>query len=183
MPFSAAQRACLRSSSSIDRRAELRAGQIEPLPAADQAGLSDTAANERLGFFFDQHAHGAVGQHDRVAGRHFVDQRRIGRHQLVGTARLFAADKRKNVAQPTLNLSAGKLAETNFGAGQIDQHSDRPLQLLADLANRSQHLGMVDDLAMGHVQAEDVGAGGDQGGQPCGMRQAGPTVAMILVRP
>ena len=96
----------------------------------------------------------------------FVDQRLVGRDQLVHGRGFAAADEAVAGAGFALDRVAGQLAQANLGTGQIREHGNRLPQQPARLANHFQRFEMHRTAGMGHVQAEDVGPGSNQVHQP-----------------
>ncbi len=73
-----------------------------------------------------------------------------------------AADELDRLVGLQFELSARQFAQANFGAGQVDQDADRPIQIFADLADHAGRLGVLGDAAVRHVKPENVDAGSDQ---------------------
>ena len=165
------------------RRAELHAGQIDALPAANRAALHN-AHRDAIRLFRDHfHADGAIGQHHAVADLQLVDERRIGRSQLIWRVRLRRLTNTNSSPRLQKIRSFGRFAEANFRSGQIDQDRDRLVDLVAQRAN-------IVDMLLLHRPARHGPCSAERHRRPRRpvrraarfSAQAGPTVATIFVR-
>ena len=143
------------------RDRELDPGQVHPLPAADHAPLDDAAAGPVGKPLLDDEAHGAVGEHHRVAHGELVDQRRVGDGERPRSGHR-AADERHLLPLDAVHVSAGKLAEPDLRPGEIDEHADVPAGGGRHAPHPVERLLVLGRRAVGHVEAEHVDARGEQ---------------------
>ncbi len=110
---------------------------------------------------------------DRQAQPAIVDQQLHARFQrgddlrmrqvhAPAVARCRVQIQAKGLVTLQADLAGGETADPELGPLQVHEDADRLVQLLLDLANPGEALGVVAVLAVAEVQAEQVHAGLDQ---------------------
>ncbi len=110
---------------------------------------------------------------DRQAQATIVDQQLHARFQrrddfrvrqvhAAAVARCRVQIQAKGLVTLKADLAGGETADSELGPLQVHEDADRLVQLLLDLANPGEALGVVAVLAVAEVQAEQVHAGLDQ---------------------
>ena len=84
------------------------------------------------------------------------------------------ADETEPVAGGAVELSAGELAQADFGSGQVGQDGHRLAELGCHTADGGQTCLVFPAIAVGHVHTKHVDAGGDQLGQLVGFGTGRP---------
>jgi hypothetical protein len=70
-------------------------------------------------------------------------------------------DEANKLTGATIDLPAGQFAQADFRSGQVGQNGHELARLFDRFANGCQSGFVLPALAVGHVQSEDVHAGGN----------------------
>ena len=138
-------------------------GQAHPLLVGDAPGdLDDGRGASELGLDHPQH-HLAVVDENAVAGRERTQDFRMRQLHPSRVAGRGVAVEHEDVALVQLRPAVGEQAEPQLRSLQVDQHSDRPARLLLERADPRHPLPHRVVRGVAHVDAKNVGAGGEEG--------------------
>ena len=105
----------------------------------------------------------AVVDQNPVAGRERAQDFRMRQIDARRSAERRVAVESEDVALAQIGAAAGEGAEPQFRSLQIDEDADRAAGLFFERANHRHALAHDVMRGVAHVDAEDVGAGGEQG--------------------
>ena len=122
----------------------------------------------------DQHAVAGLG-----ANREFPD---AADRRASGCPGVGSESSVNGVALAQLHAAGLEFADPQLRPLQIDENADRAIEFLFERADHRDALAHRVVRGVAHVDAEDVGAGLEQAARSARSAEAGPSVAMILMR-